>query len=78
MAVTVPIWLLMLLMPFLMQSFQEELLELCGRAHDVRDAYRAIEAVYAAGVSSWGAGGGMCVCMCARDCVYGMEWKWAG
>jgi coproporphyrinogen III oxidase-like Fe-S oxidoreductase len=34
------------------QSFEEELLRTCGRAHDVRDAYRAIEAMHAAGVPS--------------------------
>lgn len=35
------------------QSFQDELLALCGRAHDAADVYRAIEAVHAAGVPSW-------------------------
>jgi oxygen-independent coproporphyrinogen-3 oxidase len=36
-----------------MQTFQDELLQLCGRAHDAADVYRAIEAVHAAGVPSW-------------------------
>ncbi|KAI3430406.1 hypothetical protein D9Q98_005001 [Chlorella vulgaris] len=35
------------------QTFQDELLQLCGRAHDAADVYRAIEAVHAAGVPSW-------------------------
>lgn len=35
------------------QAFQDELLALCGRAHDVADALRAVEAVHAAGVPSW-------------------------
>lgn len=35
------------------QAFQDELLQLCGRAHDAADVYRAIEAVHAAGVPSW-------------------------
>ncbi|GAB4820010.1 hypothetical protein N2152v2_007056 [Parachlorella kessleri] len=35
------------------QAFQEDLLQLLGRGHDLRDVYRAIEAVYAAGVPSW-------------------------
>lgn len=36
-----------------LQAFQDELLALCGRAHDVADALRAVEAVHAAGVPSW-------------------------
>ena len=36
------------------QSFQEELLALCGRGHDLRDVYRAIEAVYAGAASYFG------------------------
>ena len=39
--------------PVCLQSFQDELLALCGRAHDAADVYRAIEAVHAAGVPSW-------------------------
>lgn len=35
------------------QAFQDELLSTCGRAHDVADIYRAIDAIYAAGVPSW-------------------------
>ncbi|KAL4422677.1 hypothetical protein ABPG75_008874 [Micractinium tetrahymenae] len=35
------------------QALQDELLALCGRAHDVADALRAVEAVHAAGVPSW-------------------------
>ncbi|PRW32956.1 activating signal cointegrator 1 complex subunit 3 isoform B [Chlorella sorokiniana] len=35
------------------QSFQDELLALCGRAHDAADVFRAVEAVHAAGVPSW-------------------------
>jgi putative oxygen-independent coproporphyrinogen III oxidase len=35
------------------QSFDEALLEVCGRAHGVADVYRAIEAVYAADVPTW-------------------------
>lgn len=35
------------------QAFQDDLLALCGRAHDAADVYRAIEAVHAAGVPSW-------------------------
>lgn len=31
----------------------QELLEACGRAHSLADVYRAIDAVAAAGVSSW-------------------------
>ena len=36
-----------------LQAFQGELLALCGRAHDLADVYRAIEAVHAAGPPSW-------------------------
>ena len=36
-----------------LQTFQDDLLQLCGRAHDAADVYRAIEAVHAAGVPSW-------------------------
>jgi oxygen-independent coproporphyrinogen-3 oxidase len=35
------------------QAFDEELLRVCGRAHGLADAYRAIEAVHAAGMPSW-------------------------
>eukprot|EP00887_Chlorella_sp_A99_P000273 scaffold13.g273.t1 len=35
------------------QAFQDQLLQLCGRAHDVADVYRAIEAIYAADVPTW-------------------------
>lgn len=35
------------------QSFNDELLQVCGRAHDVADVYRAIEAVYSANIPSW-------------------------
>jgi len=35
------------------QAFQDELLSICGRAHNVADIYRAIDAIYAAGVPSW-------------------------
>lgn len=35
------------------QTFQDELLALCGRAHDAADVFRAVEAVHAAGVPSW-------------------------
>jgi hypothetical protein len=47
--------LLMLPLPNLPppQTFQDDLLQLCGRAHDAADVYRAIEAVHAAGVPSW-------------------------
>lgn len=36
-----------------LQTFQDELLALCGRAHDAADVLRAVEAVHAAGVPSW-------------------------
>jgi oxygen-independent coproporphyrinogen-3 oxidase len=35
------------------QAFDDALLSACGRAHDLADVYKAIEAVYAAGVPSW-------------------------
>lgn len=35
------------------QSFEDELLATCGRAHNVADVYRAIEAVYASDMPSW-------------------------
>ena len=35
------------------QSFNDELLQLCGRAHDVADVYRAIESVYNADMPTW-------------------------
>lgn len=35
------------------QAFNDELLKTCGRAHDLSDVYKAIEAVYAADVPSW-------------------------
>jgi len=35
------------------QSFDDALLQTCGRAHDVADVYRAIDAVYAASMPSW-------------------------
>lgn len=35
------------------QTFNDELLKVCGRAHDVSDVYRAIEAVYATDIKSW-------------------------
>ncbi len=35
------------------QTFDDELLKLCGRAHDVADVYRAIEAVYSTDIKSW-------------------------
>jgi putative oxygen-independent coproporphyrinogen III oxidase len=35
------------------QTFNDELLQTCGRAHDVADVYRAIEAVYATDIKSW-------------------------
>lgn len=35
------------------QTFNDDLLKLCGRAHDVADVYRAIEAVYATDIKSW-------------------------
>ena len=35
------------------QTFQNDVLQLCGRAHDAADVYRAIEAVHAVGVPSW-------------------------
>jgi oxygen-independent coproporphyrinogen-3 oxidase len=35
------------------QTFNDDLLKLCGRAHDVSDVYRAIEAVYATDIKSW-------------------------
>ncbi len=31
----------------------QELLDACGRAHDLADVYRAIEAVHASGIPSW-------------------------
>lgn len=61
-----------------MQTFQDELLQLCGRAHDAADVYRAIEAVHAAGVPSWSLDlmSGLprvrvvlCVCVCVEMCV---------
>ena len=35
------------------QTFDDQLLRVCGRAHDVADVRRAVEAVHAAGVPSW-------------------------
>ncbi|MEW5307713.1 MAG: hypothetical protein WDW38_008300 [Sanguina aurantia] len=35
------------------QAFNQETLALCGRAHDLRDVYRAIEAVSGSGIRSW-------------------------
>ena len=35
------------------QSFDNDLLALCGRAHDAADVFRAIESVYAADIPSW-------------------------
>lgn len=35
------------------QAFDDELLSVCGRAHDVTDAYRAIDAIHAADMTSW-------------------------
>jgi putative oxygen-independent coproporphyrinogen III oxidase len=35
------------------QTFDDDLLKLCGRAHDVADVYRAIEAVYSTNIKSW-------------------------
>ncbi|GIL72807.1 hypothetical protein Vretimale_4490 [Volvox reticuliferus] len=35
------------------QAFQQELLEACGRGHDLPDVLAAVEAVHAAGMPSW-------------------------
>mmetsp|Transcript_19983 Transcript_19983/g.55628 ORF Transcript_19983/g.55628 Transcript_19983/m.55628 type:complete len:480 (+) Transcript_19983:87-1526(+) len=35
------------------QSFDEGLLKACGRPHDLKEVYRAIEAVHASGIPSW-------------------------
>src|SRR5262249_48754699 len=35
------------------QSFQEELLRVCGRAHGVKEVYEAIEIVGSCGVENW-------------------------
>jgi len=35
------------------QSFDQRLLELCGRSHSVRDVYQAIEDMHAVGPGSW-------------------------
>lgn len=35
------------------QAFQDELLQTCGRAHDVCDIYKAIEAMHAADMPTW-------------------------
>ena len=35
------------------QAFDDELLTVCGRAHDLADVYRAIDSVYSANVASW-------------------------
>ena len=36
-----------------LQTFQDDLLALCGRGHDLADVFRAVEAVHAAGVPNW-------------------------
>jgi putative oxygen-independent coproporphyrinogen III oxidase len=35
------------------QAFQDNILQLCGRSHDVSDIYRAVELIHQAGVANW-------------------------
>jgi len=35
------------------QSFQDHLLQACGRAHGISDVYTAVETVHQCGVRNW-------------------------
>ena len=37
----------------LLQAFQQEMLEACGRSHSLDDVYAALTAIRAAGPASW-------------------------